>query len=100
MNAVVQGTAGDIVKNAMVDIHEKGLVDWEPATKSLPYGGSSIVANIHDELVFQIPRAYPYQAIGRRIIQVMEGAGSALGIVTPCDAKLIETNWAEGVKFK
>lgn len=93
VNAIVQGTAGDIVKYAMIDIHERGLVDWEP-------NGSSIITNNHDELVFQIPKSYPYKAIGRRLIQVMEQAGSNLGVVTPCDAKLIHTNWMEGESFK
>jgi DNA polymerase-1 len=99
VNGVVQGTAGEIVKNAMVDIHEKGLVDWEQPSEEYPYGGSAIVANIHDELIFQFPQAYPYRALGRRIIRCMEEAGTRLGVVTPCDAKLIFTNWAEGEKF-
>ena len=99
VNAIVQGTAGLIVKYAMIDIHEQGLVDWLSPTKKLPYGGSAIVANIHDELVIQIPDVYPYEEIGRKIMNVMEQAGSKLGVVTPVDAKLITTNWTEGTKF-
>ena len=99
VNAIVQGTAGIVVKNAMVQIHKQGLVDWAHPTTELPYGGSAIVANIHDELVIQIPKSYSYESIGRSIISVMEEAGSQLGVVTPVDAKLITTNWTEGTKF-
>jgi len=100
VNAIVQGTAGIIVKRAMVDLHESGLVDWAPPSRELPYGGSAIVANIHDELVFQVPKSYPYKALGRKYVEVMEHAGSYAGVKTPCDAKIIETNWAEGKKFE
>lgn len=100
VNAIVQGTAGIIVKNAMVAIHQQKLVDWHRPSKELPYGGSAIVVNIHDELVIQIPESYPYEDIGRKIMSVMEDAGSRLGVVTPVDAKLIRTNWTEGVSFK
>lgn len=99
VNAVVQGFAGDVVKLAMIDIHEQQLVDWEPPTKYLPYGGSSIVANIHDALVFQFPLCYPWKSIGKRIINVMEDAGGRYGVVTPVDCKIVANNWAEGVKF-
>lgn len=100
VNAIVQGTAGIVVKNAMIEIHERGLVDWSPPSTELPYGGSAIVANIHDELVIQIPESYPYPELGRKIMAVMEEAGSRLGVVTPVDAKLITTNWTEGKNFK
>lgn len=100
VNAIVQGTAGIVVKNAMIEIHEQGLVDWSPPSTELPYGGSAIVANIHDELVIQIPESYPYPELGRKIMAVMEEAGSRLGVVTPVDAKLITTNWTEGKNFK
>lgn len=81
------------MKMAMLDIHQRELVDWKP-------DGSSIVANIHDEAIFQIPLAYPWRSIGHRLIKVMEEAGQRLGVITPCEAKLITTNWASGEKFK
>lgn len=99
VNAIVQGTAGCIVKNAMIEMHERGLVDWEPPSKDLPYGGSAMVGNIHDEIIFQFPKSYPYRAIGKRIMKVMESHGEKLGCVTPADAKLITKSWAEGEKF-
>lgn len=99
VNGIVQGTAGDIVKNAMIEIYERGLVDFESPSKELPYGGSAMIANIHDEIVFQFPESYPYRAIGKRVMQIMEQAGEKLGIITPVDAKLVKSNWAEGEKF-
>jgi len=92
VNAIVQGTAGDIVKNAMVCIHQKGLVDWLP-------GGSAIVANIHDELVLEFPESYPYHAISRRIMREMRYSGKNVGVETPVSAALIRTNWAQGKPF-
>lgn len=98
-NAVIQGTAGRIIKNAMVRIHREGLVDWEAKSTKLPYGGSAIVANNHDELIIQIPKSYPYEDMGRVIMNVMEEEGPKCGVVTPVDAKMIFTNWGEGQKF-
>ena len=99
VNGIVQGTAGSIMKRAMIALHTKQLVDWAPPSGSFPYGGSSIVANIHDELIIQLPLSYPWRAIGKRIMEEMEEAGKQLGVITPVDCKVIRTNWAAGEKF-
>ena len=99
VNGIVQGTAGSIMKRAMIALHTKQLVDWAPPCGSFPYGGSSIVANIHDELIIQLPLSYPWRAIGKRIMEEMEEAGKQLGVITPVDCKVIRTNWAAGEKF-
>jgi DNA polymerase-1 len=92
LNAVIQGTAGEIVKNAMLAVCERGLVDFL-------LDGSAIVANIHDEIIYQFPLDYPWKGITRRIVRVMEQAGAKLGAVTPVEASVIRDNWAEAVPF-
>lgn len=90
VDAICQGTAGRIVKEAMIRIHQQQLVDWT---------GSAIIANIHDELIFQFHQDYPHRQIIRRIAREMEAAGFAMGVRTPVDCKVITTNWAEGRPF-
>jgi DNA polymerase-1 len=49
INTVVQGSAADLIKIAMIDIH-----------KTLPHaevGGARMILQIHDELVFESPRS-------------------------------------------
>jgi len=86
VDAIVQGTAGEVVKLAMVRLHELGLVDWT---------GSKIIANIHDELILEIPCDYPVIPLARRIKAVMESAGDSLGVTTPVDVHLVRTKWSE-----
>jgi DNA polymerase I-like protein with 3'-5' exonuclease and polymerase domains len=91
-NYRIQGTEGDIVKNAMIAIDHSGLVDWNI---------SRIVFQVHDELIFET------DAVGRdetdswalQLAQLMEKAGADLGIWTPVDTKVIETNWDSGTKI-
>jgi hypothetical protein len=92
VDALSQGTCGDIVKNSMIDVHRMALVDWLP-------DGSAIIANIHDEVIYEFPLSYPWRAITRRIIQVMEQAGARLGVKTPTEAKVIFNDWAHPQPF-
>jgi DNA polymerase I-like protein with 3'-5' exonuclease and polymerase domains len=92
LNGKIQGTAGRIVKQAMADVVAAELIDFKP-------GGSAIVGNIHDEIVYQFPLSYPWQALTRRIIRVMENCGTRLDVVTPVDASVVRENWAASQPF-
>jgi DNA polymerase-1 len=48
INAPMQGTAADIIKKAMIDIHH-----WLQSTDT----GIQMIMQVHDELVFEVPRA-------------------------------------------
>ncbi|MFQ5655223.1 MAG: DNA polymerase, partial [Planctomycetota bacterium] len=62
VNTVVQGSAADIIKKAMIDIH-----------RSLEESGSpsSMLLQIHDELLFEVPRSH-LDRESRRIRRGME----------------------------
>jgi DNA polymerase I len=93
VDAICQGTAGEIVKLAMLKLHEMEIVDWER-------DGTKLVANIHDQLIFEIPRSYPIVPIARRIKKVMELAGEELGVTTPVDMSIVTSNWSDSEALK
>jgi DNA polymerase-1 len=69
INTPVQGSAADIIKAAMIRIHEK-----------LEEGGfaSRMLLQIHDELVFEV-RTDELEEVTRLVRAGMEGAGRAWG---------------------
>jgi DNA polymerase-1 len=83
LNAPIQGTAADIIKRAMIDIH-RDLRD-----KNL---NSVMVLQVHDELVFEV-------APGERTVleQIVEARmGSAAQLSVPLDVQLgFGSNWDE-----
>jgi DNA polymerase-1 len=66
INAPIQGTAADIIKIAMLRIHR----DLLPAMPGL-----DMILQIHDELLFELPRQLVAEAVPR-IRQIMEQAFS------------------------
>jgi len=86
VNYIVQGTAGDIVKNSMIELQESGLVDWEKVYMLL---------QIHDELVFERDKKGNHLTWLNRVAQVMENSGRHLGVITPVSVEKIEDNWAQ-----
>ncbi|HSB60269.1 MAG TPA: DNA polymerase I [Vicinamibacteria bacterium] len=83
MNTPVQGSAADLIKKAMIDLHralgERGL-------------RSRLILQIHDELLLEVPEAEAEEA--RRLVkEVMEGA-LELEVPLVVDARL-GRNWAE-----
>ncbi|MBB47076.1 MAG: DNA polymerase I [Phycisphaerae bacterium] len=64
INTVVQGSAADLIKLAMLDLHRCLPVE-APGTKML--------LQIHDELVFEVPEA-EIEPVTRLVIERMEGA--------------------------
>jgi DNA polymerase-1 len=61
VNTVVQGTAADIIKKAMIDVHD-ALAESDLSTK--------LVMQIHDELLFEGPKdeVEPIQELARRVM--------------------------------
>lgn len=92
VDAICQGSAGRIIKDAMTLLHESQVIDWE---------GCSLIANIHDELLIEISNDYPVRRIAKKIKKIMEYAGSQYGLHTPVDFKIVRPggNWAEPEKL-
>jgi len=65
INSVVQGSAADLIKLAMLDLHRR--------IKAGELGGAKMLLQIHDELVFEVPEAEAEDA-RRRIVERMEAA--------------------------
>jgi DNA polymerase-1 len=83
MNTPVQGSAADLIKRAMIDLHA------ELARRKL---ASRLILQIHDELLLEVPEAEAEQARAL-VTQVMEGA-LKLEVPLVADAHL-GRNWAE-----
>ncbi len=83
VNTVIQGTAADIIKVAMIDCHRE-FHDGKSETK--------LVLQIHDELLFEAPESEA-EKTGKLICKLME---SAYEIDPPLKADLgIGSNWLE-----
>ena len=83
MNTPVQGSAADLIKRAMIDLHR------ELAERKLR---SRLILQIHDELLLEVPEAEADEAKGL-VTRVMEGA-LALDVPLVADAHL-GRSWAE-----
>ena len=83
VNAPVQGSAADLIKKAMIDLH-----------RELPARGlkTRLILQIHDELLFEVPEAEA-DAARALVKEKMEGA-IALEVPLVVDARL-GRNWAE-----
>jgi DNA polymerase-1 len=83
VNTVIQGTAADMIKLAMIAIHQ-GL----PAVSER----ARMCIQIHDELVFEVPDS-DLDAVGRFVTERM---GAALDLDVPLKVSLaVGKNWAD-----
>ncbi len=83
MNTPVQGSAADLIKQAMIDLHR------ELASRKMR---SRLILQIHDELLLEVPEAEAEKA--RALVrEAMEGA-LKLDVPLVADARLGK-NWAE-----
>ncbi len=98
INSVVQGSAADLIKQAMVDLHPH--LDWRDTLgeESAPpdpehLSGVMMLLQIHDELVFEAPQESGGHARDV-IVQTMESA-MRLRVPLVVDAHISQT-WYEG----
>ncbi len=83
INAPMQGTAADIIKKAMITVH-----DW--LTREQP--GARMIMQVHDELVFEVEEDR-IDAVRAEVIELMNGAAD-LSVPLKVDAG-IGMNWDE-----
>jgi DNA polymerase I-like protein with 3'-5' exonuclease and polymerase domains len=84
VNYMVQGSAADLMKRAMVKtaryLKETGL-DWH------------LVLTIHDELVFEALKAHARRSVLRNIKALMEDHEGAFSVPTPVDIERVTVSW-------
>lgn len=83
VNTVIQGTAADIIKMAMVAANK------DKELKSLD---AKLILQVHDELIIEAPEAN-IEAAGNRLVEIMQQAAN-LDVPLKVDMG-IGTNWAE-----
>jgi DNA polymerase-1 len=98
INSVVQGSAADLIKLAMVELHARSASDRPakgadaPRKPALPKG-CRMLLQIHDELVFECPEAEAEQA-RQLIVETMERA-MTLSVPIKADSSIAAT-WFDG----
>ena len=83
INAPMQGTAADIIKRAMIEVH-----DWLNADGA----DARLIMQVHDELVLEVA-AGAADAVRERVVDLMTGAAD-LAVPLKVDAA-IGANWDE-----
>ncbi len=84
VNSPIQGSAADLIKVAMINVHKR-LRDELPNTK--------MILQVHDELIFETPDQDLEQA-KQLVKQEMEATGAALGLSVPLKVDLgVGQNW-------
>jgi len=98
INAPLQGTAADIIKRAMVEVH--GLLtsptgrgrNLPPQISAEGLVGARLLLQVHDELVIEVPEAEA-EALALKVKAVMEAAAS---LSVPLTVEVgIGKNWGE-----
>ncbi len=95
INSVVQGSAADLIKIAMVDLHRRLSPHAAPARDGAPpeVEGVRMLLQIHDELVFEAPEALAEPARDL-VVQRMEAA-MALDVPLVVESA-VGRSWYEG----
>jgi len=83
INAPMQGTAADIIKRAMIAVH-----DWLNTDRP----GARMIMQVHDELVFEV-RDDELEAVSARVTELMNGAAE-LSVALKVDVGT-GSNWDE-----
>lgn len=97
VNYIVQGTAGEILKKAILDVDEY-------LYRENPHLNGRIILTVHDELIVECPverRTLVAQAIALDEIQnLMRNAGKSVGVHTPVTPGVVLEKWSDVVELK
>lgn len=96
INSVVQGSAADLIKLAMVDLHGRlapRATQWRTGGGEPELAGVQMLLQIHDELVFEAPEEAAEQ-VRALVVERMERA-MTLSVPLKVEAS-VSSNWFEG----
>jgi DNA polymerase-1 len=84
VNSPIQGSAADVIKLAMINVHAK-LQQELPDTK--------MILQVHDELIFEVPDK-DLEAAKRLVQGEMEGVGKQMQVSVPLKVDIgMGKNW-------
>ncbi len=89
INSVVQGSAADLIKLAMIDLHQR--ISTAQAGDALQ--SSKMILQIHDELVFETPDAQTHAAQAEIVDRMQAAMDLKVPLVVDANAS---TNWYDG----
>ena len=90
-NYVIQGSAGDMAKNSMIAALE--YIDHRKLGKDI-----KLVAQIHDELIFETKKGISRKAV-KDLGNIMVEAGGTIGCSTPVSITRTITSWSDAKEF-
>ena len=88
-NSIIQGTAGDILKNSLI------AATRYLQKNEIPPTDIRIVLTIHDEMVFEVRKTFDYTPHMIAIRDIMAAAGDPIGCPTPVEVSTITSSWAK-----
>jgi DNA polymerase-1 len=91
-NNRIQGSAGDIIKEAMLNLKYNERCQYVSRTVPRP----KIVLQVHDELILELPADLKSNKSMREwIVEQMEEPGQRYGIPTPVSVSVVTKKWSE-----
>lgn len=91
INMPIQGSAADMIKIAMINIHE-ALRHKDSISKGSAQGRSKMILQVHDELVFEVPKE-EIEEVKKLVVEEMK---TALKLSVPIEVEVgTGKNWFE-----
>ena len=90
LNSVIQGTAADMTKYAMIKVHR------DPELNEL---GFHLMIPVHDELLGEVPRENAKRAAKRLTEVMIEAAKDIISLPMKCDPSIVERWYGEEIEL-
>ncbi len=83
VNYLIQGTAADVMKNAVIRVHRVLKDKWKSVTSHI-----RLLLTIHDEIIVEVPEAYHCKELMRDIVHAMQQDQQILGLPKPLPVEM------------
>lgn len=96
VNYLIQGTAADVMKNGIINIHQM-LKDLRHKWR-----GVRLLITVHDEVIIEVPKKMHCIELMTDIIRAMQMDSDRLGLPVklPVEMKIAKTRWSRPTKIK